>query len=51
MSFSISDIPDWSVSEALGEWNTDFGKTLRCAQLEEMYKRSPDFHASKVGGS
>lgn len=53
--FSLTDIPDWCLLEALGESGINFDNypqsmmtSVTVAQLATMYERSPHFHINKV---
>ncbi|VDN01560.1 unnamed protein product [Thelazia callipaeda] len=46
--FDLSDIPDWSVVEALGRNHFDWKKMLSAKDREKMYQSSPIAHVEKV---
>ncbi|EJD75493.1 prolyl oligopeptidase, variant [Loa loa] len=46
--YDLSDIPDWSVVEALGRNADDWQKMLTAEDRERMYQSSPIAHVEKV---
>uniref|UniRef100_A0A915PQ57 Acylamino-acid-releasing enzyme n=1 Tax=Setaria digitata TaxID=48799 RepID=A0A915PQ57_9BILA len=46
--YDLSDIPDWSVVEALGQNVDDWKKILTIEEREKMYQSSPIAHVGKV---
>ncbi|EJW85550.1 hypothetical protein WUBG_03538 [Wuchereria bancrofti] len=46
--YDLSDIPDWSLVEALGWKAVDWRKMLTAKDREKMYRSSPIVHVEKV---
>ncbi|OZC04951.1 peptidase, S9A/B/C family, catalytic domain protein [Onchocerca flexuosa] len=46
--YELSDIPDWSIVEALGRHVNDWQRMLSTEEREKMYQSSPIAHVEKI---